>query len=1304
MDVATINNTVTNDSINQNLANEYSEHQLVSDFYQEIRTNYISDVNLLANYIRYRLAQGAPPNLLPDYSPTLLGENPQLIQFVSGILQNFYNQTSIEVNISFSLILTANGYTRYLWASNNFLGFTVAHTIHNLNTRQSFINRLQTFSLSDYIQRAIQTLSVKYEEVVLTPVALNIFVRRLPNIVFGKENNNGLSKCCKHVTTKNGEKNCFFLALSVYFDYKNNLLVRIDPPKKRPNKKVARKLKDHLKFLARSNRKVPLSQFFSSDGITSVGVDEFERLFEIPINIWTRNFTNLRKIKNERVEKKQKLHEYHICLRRSKLLKGNAINVLSVASDHYKTRHLLAITNPNFFSKKSFCSVCKIRFNTKWRLQRHLKTNAHKKDRILPDSPIHNLRPKSAALDELISGKKLDLERAFFYIIVDKSDKDHFKVHLEFKTNNFGSLSTSFEHQTLNQCAAFTVNIIPKLVLPLLTANLGKNALFFGELDEISQSLDAQKPDTLDDQKIKDQRLLLDSAVRFLKERTTTVPTFVTAYEKNQILIPLFIKECLKCILASNESCELSYKSKFGDFIAVSSLNKDLNLHLLSLGRSALELYADTCLSPRENCNVFDVLNLNINKAFGLDFISDRLESITQLAQHFFQTHLPLATNFSSFSPSKSLFVYLQNSVKFGHLQGEPRLIHPNANLKSFIQFDFSLFYKSILENYTLRTGLAIEFYRSDTAPVFIPKKRLTNITFANILFSTLQYVVDGHLHYELIGREYRPRHLKKSYRIDCIHSSYKDGVENVSVIEFDGCYHHSCSDEHGDIKQCHLSPINQDPNHQLDCKICQEAKTKSSKHRPQLWRLKANENAASLHPSKNVPYAQVARDSLHRIKELSDSKQFKKLTLIKECEVIEYWNTPIIEFLKKFDIPYIKNEKSLDQTLGFLYEKTLAQKLPIFCPKTKLTTQKVIDLVKSNQLFGFLVISGKAGQRSRALLGNFLPFSSMQDGKIINSFEMQEQLICTEYLSYLLSNSTEGTLPDFILTKVHKIFAYIPHTQTLFKGPCQNIDKILQNHKNDPNFRRIAKSIPNFYVGSFASNFNKSPQMVLLNEEQIYGLPQVTYSQKIEAMTANTYLLTMGRNNPFKNSLQNNIAIVQQGRMYLLKFFVELTYFCPAQAIRMNTDGIMLATPSQFPAGIKSESVFFLDFWLKPNLSRDVLRAYIDFKQKYFLAPNVCPSHDGSYLECLMENKVFIPQNCCKQYKQSGEYPLKLRIEQCGNYCIIRAKNQLCSWSYSDNSITMKCSGLKKRTLDEFLSFSKHGVHEFYQSLLQLS
>ena len=142
MDVATINNTVTNDSINQNLANEYSEHQLVSDFYQEIRTNYISDVNLLANYIRYRLAQGAPPNLLPDYSPTLLGENPQLIQFVSGILQNFYNQTSIEVNISFSLILTANGYTRYLWASNNFLGFTVAHTIHNLNTRQSFINRL----------------------------------------------------------------------------------------------------------------------------------------------------------------------------------------------------------------------------------------------------------------------------------------------------------------------------------------------------------------------------------------------------------------------------------------------------------------------------------------------------------------------------------------------------------------------------------------------------------------------------------------------------------------------------------------------------------------------------------------------------------------------------------------------------------------------------------------------------------------------------------------------------------------------------------------------------------------------------------------------------------------------------------------------------------------------------------------------------------------------------------------------------------------------------------------------------------
>ena len=112
MDIQRINQLVTQDAINNNIANEYTDWQLIQQFQNEIRTHYVTDPQLISNSIRFRLAQNINANRLPDFTPNTLSENPTLISFVQGILENFYGNTSIEINFSFSLLLTSNGYQR----------------------------------------------------------------------------------------------------------------------------------------------------------------------------------------------------------------------------------------------------------------------------------------------------------------------------------------------------------------------------------------------------------------------------------------------------------------------------------------------------------------------------------------------------------------------------------------------------------------------------------------------------------------------------------------------------------------------------------------------------------------------------------------------------------------------------------------------------------------------------------------------------------------------------------------------------------------------------------------------------------------------------------------------------------------------------------------------------------------------------------------------------------------------------------------------------------------------------------------
>ena len=104
MDITRINQMVHNDRLPANLDRQYTHSHVVNRYHNEVKTTYSTPPVLLANRITFRLAQEAPPNELPDYCPSYIGDHPALIQFIDGLFQHELSNTTVEINFSPSFI------------------------------------------------------------------------------------------------------------------------------------------------------------------------------------------------------------------------------------------------------------------------------------------------------------------------------------------------------------------------------------------------------------------------------------------------------------------------------------------------------------------------------------------------------------------------------------------------------------------------------------------------------------------------------------------------------------------------------------------------------------------------------------------------------------------------------------------------------------------------------------------------------------------------------------------------------------------------------------------------------------------------------------------------------------------------------------------------------------------------------------------------------------------------------------------------------------------------------------------------
>ena len=382
--------------INSIIANEANElFQLEKDYsgpYQKCVENNWGNIccsitqgatRMYCSQFTFRLALNRPSEYQQkvDFWPSKASYHPAMIEYVRGVLMNFYGRkrTAIFVNFSPSLIvLDKQGETHFIYASrSNFSCLDVGYLIHSNESLNHFCdNILGPYDLENYLIEGLEKLDLCYEGQCL-PISVSFHATLCKSRIYGtlKSSETGIStqNCCKSSTRSSNELNfnCLWRALSCVLEVKGGTIERRTQKNKgrgRPNNLIAKRLKClFLEWYKRQEKKE------YGHPVLSQGFDErflfmLEDFLKHNIVIFSKRILNAKKIsffgiKTSSLRKTRILKVEH-CSGRS--FPGKDIQLLSDGRNHIR-----CIYDAQIYSKKLVCRLCNQAYGRMHRFKRH---------------------------------------------------------------------------------------------------------------------------------------------------------------------------------------------------------------------------------------------------------------------------------------------------------------------------------------------------------------------------------------------------------------------------------------------------------------------------------------------------------------------------------------------------------------------------------------------------------------------------------------------------------------------------------------------------------------------------------------------------------------------------------------------------------------------------------------------------------------------------------------------------------------------------------------------------------------------
>ena len=1283
-----INSFVQNDSIPTDaILSHYSNDikDTVQNYWSEIQTEYVFDENIVTNCVRFRLGLQAPQG--PNFTPRLLSDHPLLINFTNSCFHHFLHNVVFNVNFSPAIIIQDADENRFLYNSNNFYALDVAFTIHNPATKNEFYNILSNFNLQQYLENAMNSLKLKYDNFSLCAISIFFSVTRLPNQIFGFSSNiRGLTLCCN--STKNNQNNlCFFKAITCFFKINNQKIYKKSFPTK-PSKKKAIVFKNSFLSWAKKNCH---DEIFNNFGITQNGVNLAQYFLKTNINIFALESITLKKVKGQNLvpfKKKQTIFPIH----KSAYDFQNTINLFARETTSDGIYHVDAGTNLDVLSSKFYCKMCGIRFSRKHSLKRHLSICKPQKHKLIPNIVIQKKQNNASTLATMFHGYELYKNNNFVYVIIDKQIAEKIDLTIvsfhELKQQHVSKIS----YQTMEECAIFLINFLK------ISQNFENETKFVKNIGLMLEIEKKFEQNTSTENSLMNQTYLDQKSLKSLKNHVIDYIShskiFITTKQKNIMLASIFIKTILKIALKSAPHENIKFKTKNSMLSQLKITGKEFGFDFLTVSSIFPHFIFQENDTFQSHCKNWLHLCLFIKQNFNVDILAGDCFSATQIATTFFDSHQDFSSNFSLMSPVLMLHDLIDKSVRYGYLMGTKTIIHPHSEIKSFISLDFKKFYARILQNNYALLGSPMIYDKKGSE--YVPAtKKLSFYTFANIFLSALQNVLLGDLHFQLLGKELRISSYPQDSILKLPHPNTSQDYDPKTqyIIDITGCFFHGCD------KKCHLPYDNTQPK--CDCDACQENEKKScSPFKPNLWKLKKGQNFTSIHPYKNKTYTEINQETKKIRDIVMKNPLVTKLITISECEILAHWSHPINLLLNKFDLPYKLNGcESL--TLQENFHIAVQRQFPLFNHRKKMTMSTILSALKNGHMRGFLLISAFCGPKTENQLKSFKVFSILKEGKIFNTNRIKDQLISADFLKYLLTHENQyDGLKHIQITDIKKIFLY-PHVDKKpFHEPCSKILTLIDKNENDATVVPFLKSICNNYAGFFAKNPKNYSNMLLIENNDIKSINHLQNFIASEKLTSSHHLAKFRPSNKYVNSEHNHLNIVQNGRALMLQAICSLTNFLDLEVKYTNCDGLVAVSERQIEPQTNVQQSFLLDNWLKKNLNQKEISSYVSLKSRYFNL-NLCKKHEKEYINSLQLRKKYVQDDCtmCKNPSNNCPYPLK--IESYGSYGCILGPNRNFTVDMETSKVNIKCSGMTDASLNKFLSFCPKDYQHTFSSLL---
>ena len=1240
--------------------------------------------NLVCSQFQYRLAFQRPDPSKKDFWVAKLHESQSLIHFVKSTIWRLFvlQKKCIYINFSPSFIIkdTLTSNTYFLYSSrSNFACLNQSFLIEGEASFLQFCDEiLPNYDLQNYTVNQLSFLNRKYPTGYLLPTALTFHVTASVSMIYGVRalfNERGTSNdCCVGPNAKApAGTDCIWTALSAVVAVKRGGkvvprgLIRLG----RWNRRVATSLKSAFLRWHQKNFMRDFCNPVTHMGFRSEALGKLEQFLGMNIVIYNVRRRGQMKIQGTKVVKTRGDVKHFKVEYMGSGWYDKTVHLLSDGRHHVKS-----VTNLKQFCAKFNCEFCLSRFREARKLKNHQETNSCQpklrfrgESLVMMDTPIKKLIELS-----LPKWSNIPFDHSFALITLNRRETREngggggaIDVKLQWVTGrHIHGVRECFRNT--DDASAYLFELIPHYGCEILGRRmLHHTELMAGLETELNQCARAS-----DLQFVKDERVLhYENLLRIKREMLkywSRINCFIQC-ESDEIGLGEDLMMSLLSKLCNNDDSSVSIKNNNGKIYSVERTKYPVIFKWLTL-------LSPVFLRPVSPEHLRHLIR-SFKNDFKLDLLS--ITTISQLGRQMMTAELSRRDAMTLFSPSRELHSYIDRATKFGLLGATPTVIHEDSDYKAAISLDVSKFYTYLLQKTYVYYGKSVEYVPNKNG-TFTCNANRKRATFANLLLLTLDHVLEGEIYTANGGTEAR-----LDLPVDGV--LFTGGVNYV--LSYEGClFHCTCL-----TKPCHQAKP--DRNHELTCLACKNHKL-THYLKPCLYKLKAGETMKSAHPiKKTLTYEKVSeksKNNFERVKTACDGRY--SLICIKECDIVQYYYSPLSDLTSHFALPLDKKFEKV--ILKDAMELVTRNYFPMMQKVARgLNMATVLKAIREDELAGFVVVTLSIGPAGMTQLGQMRPFAFKNDidGRSVNSYHVNEEIISTEYLKFILSRISEVTVQQ-----IHKIFEYSKPQYCLYAKMAAKAESIMNERQDEKQYVQLIKTAVNGSIGSLSFSPTKYNKTIVSDCRKMLSVTKLKSLIKSTPINDDFGLFIFKNRSSICNLSHQNYQIILMGKQLLIDFVLSLKTFLAIEVKRENTDGIVLCAKVALPHDILSEKnaqALCFDSLLWPTLTNDDLRAYFAFKRAHFVNLGVCPSHEHLYLTSLFKKIPFKQGNCCVNYENKPSC-MTVKIELLCNKGLIVSCNKLAIFNTNiDNSI-IKCSGVTDGRLFDSVNYSYDELKAF--------